>query len=130
MGLVNYAKLSTEQINPRSRHLDRLSAGQIVSLMNKEDEAVLRAIYRSKTQIARAINLATEALRTGGRLVFVGAGTSGRLGVLEAAECPPTFNSPPSLVQAIMAGGGAAVFLNKKEGQNTASKTHCAAHTR
>jgi N-acetylmuramic acid 6-phosphate etherase len=113
MGLVNYAALPTERIHPRTGNLDRLSAFQIVGLMNREDRRVLGAIAQARAPIARAVGLIVAAFRSGGRLFFVGAGTSGRLGVIEAAECPPTFNTPPSLIQAVMAGGRSAVFRSK-----------------
>src|SRR5579862_3368363 len=105
MGLVNYADLSTEQRHPRSGKLDQLSPSQIVRLMNQEDKQVLRAVALARKRIVRAIRLIVESLRGGGRLFFIGAGTSGRLGVIEAAECPPTFSTPPSLIQSVMAGG-------------------------
>ena len=82
--------------------------------MNREDRRPAEAVRRATPAIARAVDLIVEALRGGGRLFFVGAGTSGRLGVLEAAECPPTFGTPPRLVQAIMAGGRAAVFRSRE----------------
>ncbi len=119
MGLMNYASLSTEKVNPRSLHLDRLSPEQIVRLMNQEDHEVLRALFRARSSIAKAIKLITGSLRGGGRLFFVGAGTSGRLGVIEAAECPPTFNTPPSMVQAIMAGGRSAVFQSQEGAEDS-----------
>lgn len=121
MGLVNYATLSTEQPHPRSQSLDRLTPSQIVRLMNREDAQVLRAIAAAQPSIAKAISLITGVLRDGGRLFFVGAGTSGRLGVIEAAECPPTFNTPPSLIQAIMAGGKSAVFQSKEGSEDSES---------
>src|SRR5437667_4740417 len=107
---MDYATLSTEKVNARSRSLDRLSPSQIVQLMNREDRQVLRAIAQRRPAISFAIQVITTALRQGGRLIFAGAGTSGRLGVLEAAECPPTFGTPPALVRAVMAGGPSAVF--------------------
>src|SRR5437879_9780448 len=116
---MNYAALSTEKANKRSRELDRLSPFQIVRLMNVEDRQVLWAISRSKSSVARAIRLIVDALRQGGRLLFVGAGTSGRLGVLEAAECPPTFGTPPALIQAVMAGGKSAVFRSKEGAEDS-----------
>jgi N-acetylmuramic acid 6-phosphate etherase len=125
---MNYAALSTEKINPRSSHLDRLSPDQMVRLMNREDQEVLRAIAGARPSIAKAIGLITGALRRGGRLFFVGAGTSGRLGVIEAAECPPTFNTPPSLVQAIMAGGRSAVFLSKEGAEDSTQEAVSACH--
>jgi len=111
---VNYAQLPTEQINPRSRALDRLTIPHILRLMNREDAAVPRAVARTIPRIARAASLIVRSFRAGGRLVFLGAGTSGRLGVIEAAECPPTFNTPPTMVQAVIAGGRAAVFRSQE----------------
>jgi N-acetylmuramic acid 6-phosphate etherase len=109
-----YEALVTEKPNPRSRRLDSLSPLQIVALMNREDRRVVLAVGRVRRDVARAMNLIVRALDSGGRLFFVGAGTSGRLGVLEAAECPPTFDTPRSLVQAIMAGGRGSVFRSKE----------------
>jgi len=114
MGRIAYRPLLTEQGNPRSRELDRLSPLAIVRLMNREDRRVISAVSRVRRQIARAVELIAESLQNGGRLVFAGAGTSGRLGVLEAAECPPTFGTPPPLVQAIIAGGRPAVFRSRE----------------
>jgi N-acetylmuramic acid 6-phosphate etherase len=82
--------------------------------MNREDQAAVRAVRRGLPSVARAVDVIVAALARGGRLFFVGAGTSGRLGVLEAAECPPTFGTPPSLVQALMAGGRASVFRSRE----------------
>ncbi len=110
----DYSRLPTERRHPRSRSLDQLSARQLATLMNREDAAVLRAVKRAVPQIAQAITRISDALSRGGRLLFVGAGTSGRLGVIEAAECPPTFHTPPSLVQAVMAGGRSAVFRSRE----------------
>lgn len=109
-----YARLLTEQSNPRSRALDRLTPGQLLRAMNQEDALVPRAIARVLPRISRAVERLIRTVRGGGRIVFVGAGTSGRLGVIEAAECPPTFNTPPRLVQAIIAGGRAAVFRSRE----------------
>jgi len=114
MGPVDYGKLPTEQVLPRSLSLDRLSPLQIVRLMNAEDRRVSKAVAQAAPRIAGAVRRITAALKQGGRLIFVGAGTSGRLGVIEAAECPPTFNTPPAMVQAIMAGGRPAVFRSKE----------------
>jgi N-acetylmuramic acid 6-phosphate etherase len=119
MALINYARLSTEQVHSGSRNLDRLSSARIVRLMNREDRKVLRAIAQAAPEIARAIEVISAALRTGGRLFLAGAGTSGRLGVLEAAECPPTFNTPPALIQAIMAGGKASVFRSQEGAEDS-----------
>src|SRR5579864_1692772 len=116
---MNYATLATEKVNGRSRRLDRLSASQIVQLMNQEDRQVLRAIARARPSITRAIGLITHGISRKGRLIFVGAGTSGRLGVLEAAECPPTFSTPRSLIRAVMAGGKSAVFQSKEGAEDS-----------
>ncbi|MCA6511156.1 MAG: N-acetylmuramic acid 6-phosphate etherase [Pseudanabaena sp. M109S1SP2A07QC] len=97
--------LLTEQANPHSQNLDRLSASEIVELFNREDAKAVAAVGREKEAIAAAITCIAEAITNGGRLFYVGAGTSGRLGVLDAAECPPTFCSDPELIQGILAGG-------------------------
>lgn len=111
---IEYARLPTEQLNPRSRALDRLSTTRLLRLMNREDAGVPRAVARAIPQITRAVSLIVRRLRDGGRLIFLGAGTSGRLGVIEAAECPPTFNTPPAMVQAVIAGGRPAVFRSQE----------------
>jgi N-acetylmuramic acid 6-phosphate etherase len=115
-----YEQLSTERPNRAARDLDRLSALQIARLMNREDRRPADAVGRVLPAIARAVELTVLSLQRGGRLFFVGAGTSGRLGVLEAAECPPTFGTPPSLVQAIMAGGRRAVFRSREGAEDDA----------
>src|SRR6188474_585006 len=102
--------LPTEAINPDTLAIDKLSPADIVEGMLNEDRKMLEAVKREKDRIAVGVDIITNALRKGGRIVFVGAGTSGRLGVLESAEMPPTFGTSPTLVQAIMAGGQNAVF--------------------
>jgi N-acetylmuramic acid 6-phosphate etherase len=99
----------TEQRNPRSRQIDRLSPLEITDLINAEDRMVAQAVGEERQAIARAIELAVHAFQSGGRLVYVGAGTSGRLGVLDAAEMPPTYGTDPAMVQGIIAGGPAAL---------------------
>ena len=99
----------TEQRNPRTERIDVASSLEIVDLLNAEDARVAPAAQRCRESIAQAIDLIVEALRGGGRLIYVGAGTSGRLGVLDAAECPPTFGTPPELVVGVIAGGYAAL---------------------
>jgi len=99
----------TEKRNRASENIDQLSTLQIVDLINAEDALVPAAVARQRKQIAAAIDLIVERFRKGGRLYYVGAGTSGRLGVLDASECPPTFGVPPSLVQGIIAGGRRAL---------------------
>jgi N-acetylmuramic acid 6-phosphate etherase len=97
--------LLTESLNPRSESIDTLTPLDIVRLMNSEDARVVAAIGAEAEPIAQAIDWATRCLRHGGRLIYVGAGTSGRLGVLDAAECPPTFSTPPEMVVGLIAGG-------------------------
>jgi N-acetylmuramic acid 6-phosphate etherase len=99
----------TEQRNPRTARIDVASSLEIVDLLNAEDRTVPDAVARCREDIARAIDRAVEAFRRGGRLVYVGAGTSGRLGVLDAAECPPTFGIPPEKVVGVIAGGSPAL---------------------
>ncbi len=106
--------LLTEQNNPNSQNLDQLSTLEMVDVFNKEDRRTVDAIAHARTHLAQAINLAAASMREGGRLFYVGAGTSGRLGVLDAAECPPTFCTPPELVQGIIAGGAAALLRSSE----------------
>ena len=97
--------LLTEARNPASTNLDELTSLQFVRLMNAEDAQVIPAVASQAEAIAQAIEVIAERFREGGRLVYAGAGTSGRLGILDATECPPTFNSPPGQVVGIIAGG-------------------------
>lgn len=101
--------LTTEARNPRSATIDQMSALEIVQLMNDEDAAATRAVSAEATAIAAAIEAAADGFRRGGRLIYLGAGTSGRLGVLDASECPPTFSTPPGMVIGVIAGGAAAL---------------------
>ena len=101
--------LTTEAHNPLSERIDTLSALQIARLMNDEDTRVTAAVARQVEPIARAIEIVAERLRSGGRLIYIGAGTSGRLGVLDATECPPTFSTPPEMVVGLIAGGYTAL---------------------
>ncbi len=101
--------LTTEKRNRASENIDQLSTRQIVALINAEDSLVPAAVAKQRKQIAAAIDVIVARFREGGRLFYVGAGTSGRLGVLDASECPPTFGVPPSLVQGIIAGGRGAL---------------------
>jgi N-acetylmuramic acid 6-phosphate etherase len=112
--LQSRGHLLTEQINPNSQNLDSLSSLEIVDLFNREDAKTLEAIAAARIPLSRAIDASAEALNHGGRLFYVGAGTSGRLGVLDAAECPPTFCTPPELVQGIIAGGAAALIKSSE----------------
>ena len=106
---MDLAALLTEQANPVSAHIDKLSTTEMLSVINGEDGKVAEAVSAEIPRIAQAIDGIVDAFRKGGRLFYIGAGTSGRLGVLDAAECPPTFNVPPDLVQGIIAGGEAAL---------------------
>jgi N-acetylmuramic acid 6-phosphate etherase len=125
----NLRKLSTEQTNSASKNFDRKSSLEIVRIINSEDAKVAAAVKRALPQIAEAIDLIASALRNGGRLIYVGAGTSGRIAALDAAECPPTFNTDPKTVQFIIAGGekalAAAVEANEDSrelGERTIAK--------
>ena len=100
---------TTEQRNPASMTIDSMSAIDIVRVMNDEDAKIATAVRAEEHNIAAAIDIITEALKSGGRLVYIGAGTSGRLGVLDASECPPTFSSPPEMVVGVIAGGHSAL---------------------
>src|SRR5919198_2291774 len=110
-----WQSLPTEQINPSTLAIDKLGAAAIVDRMLNEDRKMLAAVQREKDRIAVGVEIITHALRKTGRVIFVGAGTSGRLGVLESAEIPPTFGTAPDLVQAIMAGGRNAL-VRAREG--------------
>jgi N-acetylmuramic acid 6-phosphate etherase len=110
-----WQSLPTEQINPATLAIDKLPPADIVEGMLNEDRKMLAAVQREKDRIAVGVEIITQALRKNGRIIFVGAGTSGRLGVLESAEMPPTFGTSPDLVQAIMAGGKGAL-LRAREG--------------
>ena len=107
--LQTLSTLITEQRNPNSMHVDSLSALEIVQLMNEEDKQVPLAIEKCLPQIAQAAECIVAAFQQGGRLVYIGAGTSGRLGVLDASECPPTFGVSPEMVKGIIAGGERAL---------------------
>ncbi|QCS49977.1 N-acetylmuramic acid 6-phosphate etherase [Picosynechococcus sp. PCC 11901] len=107
--------LLTEQVNPQSQNLDQMSALELVDLFNQEDQKTLEAIANAREALAQAIEITSDALMRGGRLFYVGAGTSGRLGVLDAAECPPTFCTPPELVQGIIAGGAGALVRSSED---------------
>lgn len=106
--------LPTEAINPSTLALDKTPVPETIDLIVNEDRKVIAAVHKEREAIAHGVKIITQALRKGGRIVLVGAGTSGRLGVLEAAEMPPTFGTSPDLVQAIMAGGQPAVFKAKE----------------
>ena len=104
----------TEQRNPRTQRIDVASSLEIVDLINAEDSTAAPAVHAVRQDVARAIDLVVDAFRRGGRLVYVGAGTSGRLGVLDASECPPTFGTPPEMVVGVIAGGYAALVKSSE----------------
>ncbi|MFS0612377.1 N-acetylmuramic acid 6-phosphate etherase [Lederbergia ruris] len=108
---IKLSELITEQVNENSKDIDQMSTLQMIQLMNEEDEKVIEAIQSVVPSIAEATDQIHHALQQGGRLFYIGAGTSGRLGVLDAAECPPTFYTPPEMVQGIIAGGNQAMFV-------------------
>jgi N-acetylmuramic acid 6-phosphate etherase len=109
MMTTSLARLTTEAINPASSRIDELDAAGIVAVMNAEDAEVAAAVARESAAIAQAIEIIADRFRGGGRLVYIGAGTSGRLGVLDASECPPTFGTPPEMVVGLIAGGPQAL---------------------
>src|SRR6476646_9513217 len=109
-----WQSLPTEAINPVSLAIDKAPVRDIIDMVVNEDRKVIAAVQKEKERIAHGIEIVVQALRKGGRIIFVGAGTSGRLGVVEAAEIPPTFGTAPRIVQAIMAGGQEAVFKAKE----------------
>lgn len=111
----NLSVLATEMSDPRFAQIDRMSVAELAQTMNDADATVPAAVQRALPQIAPAIEATAERMTRGGRLVYVGAGTAGRIGVLDASECPPTFSTPPELVFAIMAGGPGAI-VNPVEG--------------
>ena len=107
-------KLATEQRNPRSAGIDTASVREILEIINSEDRLVAGAVYTQIDQIEEAVKIIEHAFRHGGRLFYAGAGTSGRLGILDASECPPTFGTKPDLVQGLIAGGLPAVFQSQE----------------
>jgi N-acetylmuramic acid 6-phosphate etherase len=107
---ANLSHLPTEQPNPAAKNLDLKSSLEIVRIINAQDAKVAAAVKSALPQIARGIDLIAKALKQGGRLIYVGAGTSGRLGALDASECPPTFNTDPRAVQFVIAGGMKALY--------------------
>src|ERR1700690_2242260 len=116
-----FEHLLTEQANPASAGIDALATEQVLSIINNEDRKVAEAVSRQLPAIARAVDAIVAAMEKGGRLFYIGAGTSGRLGVLDAAECPPTFGAPPELVQGIIAGGEAALAHSTEASEDDAA---------
>ena len=108
--MVELQKIATEQRNPNTMNIDTLSTLDMVKLINQEDHRVAEAVGEVTDKIAQAVDVIAEKLSGGGRLIYCGAGTSGRLGILDAVECPPTYSTDPETVQALMAGGYGAIF--------------------
>lgn len=127
---MDYSKLPTEMQNRKTVSLDTLPIEKILSLMDQEERAVPQAVRRLNLKIAQAVRLIVASFKKGGRLFFVGAGTSGRLGVIEAAECPPTFNTPPDLVQAVVAGGRGALFRSQEGAEDRVGDARLEMRTR
>jgi N-acetylmuramic acid 6-phosphate etherase len=114
--------LLTEQRNPASRNIDALPTEEILRIINEQDREVADAVMKVVPDITIAVDAIVEAMNRGGRLFYIGAGTSGRLGVLDAAECPPTFNVDPEMVQAIVAGGEAAIARSTEASEDSPKK--------
>ena len=119
--MIDLTKLTTEQRNPHTKTIDEVSALEIVKLINAEDQAVPKAVKKILPDISRAITVIANRLPHGGRLFYIGSGTSGRLGILDAAECPPTYSTPPELVQGIIAGGTPAIFRAQEGAEDSES---------
>ena len=106
--------LKTEQRNPKSANIDKASTREMLMIMQDENENAMKAVRSALGSIEKAVDVAAEKIKAGGRIIYVGAGTSGRLGILDAAECPPTYGTPPELVIGVMAGGADAIFRAKE----------------
>ncbi|MFJ5771873.1 N-acetylmuramic acid 6-phosphate etherase [Psychrobacillus sp. NPDC093180] len=106
----NISLLTTEKFNPKSHHLDEMNIKEILELMNEEDQSIPQAVQRVIPQIEETVKKVVKAFESGGSLIYIGAGTSGRIGVLDAVECPPTFSTSPNMVKAVLAGGEGAMF--------------------
>ena len=106
----NFSTLTTERINPATAHIDECTTLEMVRLINDEDKKIAAAVEKVLPEVARAVDIIAESFSHGGRLFYIGAGTSGRLGVLDASECPPTFGVTPEMVQGLIAGGEGALI--------------------
>lgn len=119
MMMPDLASLPTEARNPRTMHIDEMSTPDMLAVINDEDATVATAVRKELPQIARAVDAIAERFTRGGRLFYIGAGTSGRLGVLDASECPPTFSVPPTLVQGLIAGGDSALRRSSEHSEDS-----------
>ena len=108
--MVELKKIATEQRNPNTMNIDSLSTHEMIKLINREDHRVAEAVSQVTEEIAKAVDVIADRLSKGGRLIYCGAGTSGRLGILDAVECPPTYSTEPEMVQGLIAGGYPAIF--------------------
>src|ERR1039458_5831987 len=117
--MPDLAALTTEARNPRTTHIDELSTLEMLTLIQQEDAVVATAVESQLPAIARAVDAIAERFAQGGRLFYIGAGTSGRLGVLDASECPPTFSVPPTLVQGLIAGGDSALRNSSEHSEDS-----------
>lgn len=120
--MVDISKITTEQRNDGTRNIDIVSTCDILKMINKEDQKVPFAVEQAIDQIAEVVNVVTNAFRNGGRLFYIGAGTSGRLGVLDASECPPTFGVPENMVIGIIAGGDGALRKSVEGAEDSRSE--------
>jgi N-acetylmuramic acid 6-phosphate etherase len=120
--MPDLATLTTEERNPRTTHIDQLSTLEMLTLIHREDAVVATAVESQLPAIARAVDAIAERFTRGGRLFYIGAGTSGRLGVLDASECPPTFSVPPTLVQGLIAGGDAALRKSSEHSEDSSEE--------
>lgn len=116
---IDLSKLTTESRNPRTNNIDNVSTLEMVRVINAEDKLVPFAVEKELDNISRAIDVIVERLRRGGRLIYIGAGTSGRLGILDASECPPTYGVSENLVQGLIAGGYEAIFKAKEGAEDS-----------
>lgn len=120
--MLNLEKLSTEARNPASSRIDKLDTLSMMRVMNDEDQKTALAVKAILPDIARAVDVIAARLKTGGRLFYMGSGTSGRLGILDAVECPPTYSTDPDLVQGLIAGGKEAIFRAREEAEDSLDK--------
>lgn len=119
MDSLNLKNLTTESRNETTINIDKVSTLEMVKIMNDEDKKVANAVEKEIPKIAKAIDMIAERIHRGGRLIYIGAGTSGRLGVLDASECPPTYGVSEELVQGIIAGGKEAIFRAKEGAEDS-----------